>query len=139
MPILEVRPFTLKTAAVVTTGSEVAKGRIPDSFTPVVERKLAALGIRMTEHVLVEDGIENVAAAIEQMKNKPVDMILCTGGMSVDPDDSTPGAIKQSGADIVTYGAPVLPGRHVPSGLLRGRPSGDGSAWMRHVRQGHHF
>ena len=109
MPILEVRPFTLKTAAVVTTGSEVAKGRIPDSFTPVVERKLAALGIRMTEHVLVEDGIENVAAAIEQMKNKPVDMILCTGGMSVDPDDSTPGAIKQSGADIVTYGAPVLP------------------------------
>lgn len=64
----------------------------------------------MTEHVLVEDGIENVAAAIEQMKNKPVDMILCTGGMSVDPDDSTPGAIKQSGADIVTYGAPVLPG-----------------------------
>ena len=101
-PILEVRPFTLKTAAVVTTGSEVAKGRIPDSFTPVVERKLAALGIRMTEHVLVEDGIENVAAAIEQMKNKPVDMILCTGGMSVDPDDSTPGAIKQSGADIVT-------------------------------------
>lgn len=59
----------------------------------------------MTEHVLVEDGIENVAAAIEQMKNKPVDMILCTGGMSVDPDDSTPGAIKQSGADIVTYGA----------------------------------
>ncbi len=110
MPILEVRPFTLKTAAVVTTGSEVAKGRIPDSFTPVVERKLAALGIRMTEHVLVEDGIENVAAAIEQMKNKPVDMILCTGGMSVDPDDSTPGAIKQSGADIVTYGAPVLPG-----------------------------
>ena len=110
MPILEVRPFTLKTAAVVTTGSEVAKGRIPDSFTPVVERKLAALGIRMTEHVLVEDGIENVAAAIKQMKNKPVDMILCTGGMSVDPDDSTPGAIKQSGADIVTYGAPVLPG-----------------------------
>ena len=109
-PILEVRPFTLKTAAVVTTGSEVAKGRIPDSFTPVVERKLAALGIKMTEHVLVEDGIENVAAAIEQMKNKPVDMILCTGGMSVDPDDSTPGAIKQSGADIVTYGAPVLPG-----------------------------
>lgn len=64
----------------------------------------------MTEHVLVKDGIENVAAAIEQMKNKPVDMILCTGGMSVDPDDSTPGAIKQSGADIVTYGAPVLPG-----------------------------
>ena len=109
-PILEVRPFTLKTAAVVTTGSEVAKGRIPDSFTPVVECKLAAFGIRMSEHILVEDGQENVLTAIEQMKRRPVDMILCTGGMSVDPDDSTPGAIKASGADIVTYGAPVLPG-----------------------------
>ena len=37
-------------------------------------------------------------------------MILCSGGMSVDPDDRTPGAIKDTGADIVTYGAPVLPG-----------------------------
>ena len=109
-PILELLPYRLKTAAVVTTGSEVAKGRIPDSFTPVVERKLAAFGIRMTEHILVEDGQENVLEAIEQMKRRPVDMILCTGGMSVDPDDSTPGAIKASGADIVTYGAPVLPG-----------------------------
>lgn len=109
-PLLAVRPFTLRTAAVITTGSEVAKGRIPDSFTPVVERKLADFGIRMTEHVLVEDGLENVRAAIERMKQTPVDMILCTGGMSVDPDDSTPGAIKASGADIVTYGAPVLPG-----------------------------
>ena len=108
--LLAVRPFALRTAAVITTGSEVAKGRIPDSFTPVVERKLADFGIRMTEHVLVEDGLENVRAAIERMKQTPVDMILCTGGMSVDPDDSTPGAIKASGADIVTYGAPVLPG-----------------------------
>ena len=110
VPLLAVRPFALRTAAVITTGSEVAKGRIPDSFTPVVERKLADFGIRMTEHVLVEDGLENIRAAIERMKQTPVDMILCTGGMSVDPDDSTPGAIKASGADIVTYGAPVLPG-----------------------------
>ena len=40
----------------------------------------------MTEHILVEDGQENVLTAIEQMKRRPVDMILCTGGMSVDPD-----------------------------------------------------
>ena len=44
------------------------------------------------------------------MRKKPVDTILCTGGMSVDPDDNTPGAIARSGARIVTYGAPVLPG-----------------------------
>ena len=51
-----------------------------------------------------------ISAAIEEMKLSDVDIIICTGGMSVDPDDNTPGAIKKSGAEIITYGAPVLPG-----------------------------
>ncbi len=109
-PIMEVAPYRLKTAGVVTTGSEVYKGLIKDTFTPVVEEKLRAYGIAVTEHETVGDGLENVAAAIARIREKGVDMILCTGGMSVDPDDNTPGAIKKSGARIVTYGAPVLPG-----------------------------
>ena len=109
-PILELLPYRLKTAAVVTTGSEVASGRIQDTFTPILEKKLAAFGIRMIEHAVVGDGLDNVAAAIAEMRTKNVDMILCTGGMSVDPDDNTPGAIKKSGANIISYGAPVLPG-----------------------------
>ena len=109
-PILELLPYRLKTAAVVTTGSEVASGRIQDTFTPILEKKLAAFGIRMTEHAFVGDGLDNVAAAIAEVRTKNVDMILCTGGMSVDPDDNTPGAIKKSGANIISYGAPVLPG-----------------------------
>ncbi len=109
-PLLRVLPWKLRTAGVVTTGSEVAKGLIQDKFTPVVEKKLARFGIRMTEHRTVGDGLENVAAAIGELRDRGVDLILCTGGMSVDPDDNTPGAIKRSGAEIVTYGAPVLPG-----------------------------
>ena len=109
-PLLELRPFTLRRAGVVTTGSEVYHGRIEDKFTPVIERKFAAYGIAMTEHITVDDGLDNIRAAIERLRNTNVDMILCTGGMSVDPDDNTPGAIKASGAKIVTYGAPVLPG-----------------------------
>ena len=108
-PILNVLPYTLKTAAVITTGSEVYHGRIEDKFTPVIIEKLKGFGITVTEHLTVDDGIENITSAINSVKGK-VDMILCTGGMSVDPDDNTPGAIKQSGADIITYGAPVLPG-----------------------------
>lgn len=108
-PILNVLPYTLKTAAVITTGSEVYHGRIEDRFTPVIIEKLKGFGITVTEHLTVDDGIENITSAINSVKGK-VDMILCTGGMSVDPDDNTPGAIKQSGADIITYGAPVLPG-----------------------------
>ena len=108
-PILNVLPYTLKTAAVITTGSEVYHGRIEDKFTPVIIEKLKGFGITVTEHLTVDDGIENITSAINSVKGE-VDMILCTGGMSVDPDDNTPGAIKQSGADIITYGAPVLPG-----------------------------
>ena len=109
-PILELLPYKLKTAAVITTGSEVASGRIEDTFTPILEKKLSAFGVRMTEHATVGDGLENVAQAIAAMREKKTDMILCTGGMSVDPDDNTPGAIKKSGANIISYGAPVLPG-----------------------------
>ncbi|MDE7245157.1 MAG: molybdopterin-binding protein [Oscillospiraceae bacterium] len=109
-PLLELLPWKLKTAGVITTGSEVSKGLIQDAFTPVVEKKLSEFGISVTEHRIVGDGLENVAAAIADVRTRGVELVLCTGGMSVDPDDNTPGAIKRSGAEIVTYGAPVLPG-----------------------------
>ena len=109
-PILELLPFRLKRAGIITTGSEVYSGRIEDKFTPVLVRKLGEFGIEMTEHIVTDDGLDHVCDAIGQMRGKDLDLILCTGGMSVDPDDNTPGAIKKSGARIVTYGAPVLPG-----------------------------
>ena len=109
-PILELLPYRLKKAAVITTGSEVFHGRIQDRFTPIVAQKLAAFGITMTEHVTVDDGMTHLLDALAAMRQTDVDLILCTGGMSVDPDDNTPGAIRASGAQIVTYGAPVLPG-----------------------------
>ena len=109
-PLLELLPYRLRTAGVVTTGSEVYKGLIQDAFTPVIVEKLRGYGIEMTQHVTVSDDMDMAAGAIREMRQKGVDLILCTGGMSVDPDDNTPGAIKKSGARIVTYGAPVLPG-----------------------------
>jgi len=109
-PILELVPYKLCSAGVITTGSEVFHGIIKDTFTPVIEEKLKMYGIHMTRHITVDDGMDNILDAIRQMQTEDVDMILCTGGMSVDPDDNTPGAIRASGARIVTYGAPVLPG-----------------------------
>ena len=109
-PLLELRPWVRKTAAIVATGSEVKKGLIQDTFTPVVKGKLAAYGIETISVAYSGDGVENVANAVTEARKTGADVILCTGGMSVDPDDNTPGGIKQSGAQIVTYGAPVLPG-----------------------------
>ena len=109
-PLLELLPYVKKTAAIVATGSEVKKGLIQDTFTPVVKEKLAAYGIETISTAYSGDGVENVANAIGEARKTGADLILCTGGMSVDPDDNTPGGIRASGARIVTYGAPVLPG-----------------------------
>ena len=109
-PLLELKPWVRKTAAIVATGSEVKMGLIQDTFTPVVKEKLAAYGIETISIAYSGDGVENVANAVTEARKTGADVILCTGGMSVDPDDNTPGGIKASGAKIVTYGAPVLPG-----------------------------
>ena len=109
-PLLELLPYVRKTAVIVATGSEVKKGLIKDTFTPVVKEKLATYGITTVSILYSGDGVENVANSIAEARELGADIILCTGGMSVDPDDNTPGGIKASGARIVTYGAPVLPG-----------------------------
>lgn len=109
-PLLSLIPWKLRTCGLITTGSEVAKGLIQDAFTPVIVDKLAAYGITVTEHCLPGDDRAAITAAALDYHAKGVDLVLCTGGMSVDPDDRTPGAIKDTGAEIVSYGAPVLPG-----------------------------
>ena len=109
-PLLELKPWVRRTAAIVATGSEVKKGLIQDTFTPVVKDKLAFYGIETLSVSYSGDGVETVTNAIKEARATGADVILCTGGMSVDPDDNTPGGIKESGAKIITYGAPVLPG-----------------------------
>ena len=109
-PLLRIRTWKLKTAAIITTGSEVEKGLIEDKFTPVVKAKLAAFGIETVSQVLTGDDQQRIRSAIVEAHESGTDLILCTGGMSVDPDDRTPGAIARSGVKIVTYGAPTLPG-----------------------------
>ncbi len=109
-PLFAVLPFRKKKAGIVTTGSEVFHGRIQDSFTPVLERKLGEYGVEIIAHTICDDNHEMITEAILAQIEKGAELVLCTGGMSVDPDDRTPLAIKNTGARIVAYGAPVLPG-----------------------------
>ena len=108
-PIMSVEPYKLRKAAVITTGSEVFCGRIEDKFTPALIEKLSVYGIDVVKHTVTDDGMDSIVKAINDSR-PGADIVLCTGGMSVEPDDNTPGAIKATGAEIVTYGAPVLPG-----------------------------
>lgn len=122
-PLLQLKPFRPLKYGVVTTGSEVFHGRITDKFTPVIEQKLTAYGCEMVAHEICDDDDKGITAAINKMLADGVEMVVCTGGMSVDPDDRTPLAIRNTGANIVSYGAPVLPGAmFLVSYMPDGRP-----------------
>lgn len=119
-PLLRLRPYRENVRiGVVTTGTEVFEGRIEDTFTPVLADKLKAFGLSIEEHRLTDDVTEHTSGAIRELVRLGMDVILCTGGMSVDPDDRTPAAIRDAGAEIVTYGAPVLPGAMFLLGYIR--------------------
>jgi molybdenum cofactor synthesis domain-containing protein len=124
-PLLKLLPIKAKKYGIVSTGNEVFHGRIQDSFTPVILRKMGEYGCEMLEHRTLPDDHEKITAAITEMLDKGVQMVLCTGGMSVDPDDQTPLAIRNAAGTprrandserrfpsgtVVSYGAPVMPG-----------------------------
>jgi molybdenum cofactor synthesis domain-containing protein len=109
-PLITIKPFTKFRVGVVTTGSEVLTGRIEDRFGPRIREKLAAYGSEVAGQKIVGDQVEDIQAAMQEFLQEGVDMIICTGGMSVDPDDRTPGAIRGLATEVVSYGMPVLPG-----------------------------
>ncbi len=109
-PLIEIAPFAALDVGLVVTGSEVYSGRIRDGFGPVVQKKFETLGSRIMEKRLVSDDLEMTVAAIHALLDDGAQMIAVTGGMSVDPDDLTPAAIRAAGGEIIAYGVPVLPG-----------------------------
>ena len=109
-PLFSILPFKNKKAGIVTTGSEVKKGLIQDTFTPVLKEKLGEYSCQVLGQTTPGDDRRQITADILKFIEEGADMVICSGGMSVDPDDRTPGAIKDTGAQIITYGAPVLPG-----------------------------
>lgn len=109
-PLLSILPFQHTRVGIVTTGSEVFKGRIEDAFGPALRKKLAEYDTEIIGQKILDDNQEEIVSGIKAFFKEGADMVLCTGGMSVDPDDKTPGAIKATGAEVISYGAPVLPG-----------------------------
>ena len=109
-PIMQVLPFIHRNAGIVITGNEVYHKRIPDAFGPVIEAKLSEYDVDILGKTFIDDNAARITSAITEHIGNGADIIICTGGMSVDPDDTTPTAIKNTGAILVTYGAPVLPG-----------------------------
>lgn len=108
--LLELRPYRRKKVGIVITGSELYHGRIQDKFGPVIQEKLKKYPCEIAGITVCDDDLEGIAAAAKQHLRNGADFLIFTGGMSVDPDDLTPSAIRQLGADIVTHGVPSQPG-----------------------------
>lgn len=108
--ILEVKPFKKYKVGVVVTGGEVFQGRIEDKFSPVIKRKVEEYGSEVIHHYYSKDDKEMIKDCAKKLLDMGAEILIFTGGMSVDPDDLTPSSIMEMGGELVTYGSPVLPG-----------------------------
>lgn len=108
--IIKVVPIKSKKVGIVTTGNEVYYKRIKDAFGPVIKDKVGEYNCEVIRQKILPDDKEKISSAIKEFIDEGAELIVCTGGMSVDPDDVTPGAIKNTEANIISYGSPVLPG-----------------------------
>ena len=120
--VLRVIPFKLKKVGVVVTGSEVYTGLIQDKFTDTIKHKAEELGAHIEHSVVVPDDENMIAGAILDMKARGCEIIFACGGFSVDPDDVTVEGVEQTGAEIIAYGAPVMPGSMCLVAYLDGVP-----------------
>lgn len=122
-PLLRLLPYKPRRAGVIVTGSEVYTGRIRDRFEPVVHRKLAAYPGEILGVKLCDDDVDMIAAAAHSFLARGADFLIFTGGMSVDPDDVTPTAVRRLGARVVSHGVPSQPGNMTLVAYLGGIPA----------------
>ncbi|QVK19884.1 molybdopterin-binding protein [Mycoplasmatota bacterium] len=108
--VINILPLKTKKVAMVTTGNEIFYGRIKDKFKEILLPKLSEYGCEFIGQTIVPDDLEEVTKAIKNHLEEGAELIICTGGMSVDPSDITPQGIINTGSKIVTYGMPVLSG-----------------------------
>jgi molybdenum cofactor synthesis domain-containing protein len=109
-PIFSVKSYSRRRVRLIITGNEVYDGLIEDKFQDIVSEKLTAFGADLLETVILPDEVDRIAAVIRDFLAADTDLIVTTGGMSVDPDDVTRLGIRQAGVDRLYYSAGALPG-----------------------------
>jgi hypothetical protein len=108
--VLAVKRIRKARVGLVITGNEVYHGLIEDCFAPILTEKVRTMGSEAAAVVFTPDDAELIRKAIESHLDSGCDLLMLSGGMSVDPDDVTRQGIRAAGADEIYYGAAVLPG-----------------------------
>ena len=120
--LLDLRPYGHRNVGVIITGSEIYTGRIQDKFQPVIRKKLSRFDADILGCTVCDDDLDMIVGAARGYLDRGADFLIFTGGMSVDPDDLTPTAIRALGADIITHGVPAQPGNMTLVAYLGGVP-----------------
>ena len=108
--LLDVLPFRPLTAGIIITGSEIFHGRIQDKFEAVARKKLSAYPGGILGVTVCDDDPDMLTGAAREFLDQGADFLIFSGGMSVDPDDVTPSAIRQLGCEVISHGVPSQPG-----------------------------
>ncbi len=108
--VFQVIPFKEKKVGIVITGNEIYKGRIKDKFGDYIKNKVEPLGSIINHQTIVPDDEDLIAKGILEMRDKGSEVIFVCSGLSIDPDDVSVEGVERSGARIISYGAPVMPG-----------------------------
>jgi molybdenum cofactor synthesis domain-containing protein len=116
--VIEVKELRRPKAGVVITGNEVYHGRIKDAFAPIITKKVEEYGGEIIGTYYAPDDEKIITERLRELLDAGADLLITTGGMSVDPDDVTRFAIRSLGATDITYGSAVLPGAMVLVGYL---------------------
>ncbi len=119
--VLSVKPFVFRRAALIVTGNEVWSGRIEDRFTGIMEKKLAAFGVELVERTVLPDDREIIRQTLVEFA-RTAELVILTGGTSVDPDDATRAAMRAAGVELLQEGNPLQPGNNFTIGYLAGKP-----------------
>lgn len=121
--LLVLHEYEHRKVGIVITGSEVFSGRIEDKFQPVLKRKLAAFPHEVVGARICDDDERMITEACNDLIGNGADLLLLTGGMSVDADDVTTEAVRSLGFDIVTHGVPCQPGNMTLLAYKDGMPA----------------
>lgn len=119
-PLLRVLPFHAKRVGVIVTGGEIYSGRIQDRFEPIVRKKLENFPATNIDVLFADDDAEMQQNMLEDLLSRGANLIIFSGGMSVDPDDLTPSTIRRNSDGEVIQGVPVQPGNMLTLGRRTG-------------------
>lgn len=118
--LYDLRPYQRMKVGIIITGSEIYHGRIKDKFETVARAKLTNYPADILGATICDDNLDMIVSTAKNYLAQGADFLIFSGGMSVDPDDLTPSAIRLLGADVVSYGVPSQPGNMTLVAYLNG-------------------